>query len=475
MVSQKSQKGSIVEKIFGRLINTKTLNSIKIAFIGFTLLLSYISMASAVASDTSTFNKGKKWNDSTYYVSISGNDSWNGTIDYPWRTIQHAANTVVAGNTVYVEGGTYNEQVTITTSGRPGKYITFAAYPGQIATIDGTGILFKYNWGGLVWIMGASYINFIGFNVTHSNFTGIMVTSNYSGGYPSNILIQNNSINDTTSSGIYTEDGYKITYDGNEVTYAQTLEAVPYQQNEIVNMVRTNNFEIKNNKIHDNNHFESIDVKEGSSLGSIHDNTIIPIQSAGIYIDSQGKNARNIDVYNNRIYNGTSSQTRGIAIATENGATVKDVKVYNNRVYNNAAYGLGIASYSTGPVTDVTFSSNTVYNNSGVDSWGGGIIIEYTNATNVTIVNNIAYQNQARGDLVTDNGGNSALYTNLVGINPLFVNPSNQDFHLQSSSPAIDNGTSPNSTVFVPAFDFDYVTRPQGTGYDIGAYEYVQS
>jgi len=38
-------------------------------------------------------------------VSTSGDDSSAGTIAAPWRTIQHAANTVAAGATVYVFGG----------------------------------------------------------------------------------------------------------------------------------------------------------------------------------------------------------------------------------------------------------------------------------------------------------------------------------------------------------------------------------
>ena len=47
----------------------------------------------------------------TYYVSTKGNDSNPGTISSPWLTIQHAANTVSAGATVYVFGGVYNESV----------------------------------------------------------------------------------------------------------------------------------------------------------------------------------------------------------------------------------------------------------------------------------------------------------------------------------------------------------------------------
>jgi len=45
----------------------------------------------------------------TYYVSPTGNDSNLGSLSQPWRTITHAAQTVVAGDTVVVEDGTYVE------------------------------------------------------------------------------------------------------------------------------------------------------------------------------------------------------------------------------------------------------------------------------------------------------------------------------------------------------------------------------
>lgn len=43
------------------------------------------------------------------------------------------------------------------------------------------------------------------------------------------------------------------------------------------------------------------------------------------------------------------------------------------------------------------------------------------------------------------------------------------DFHLQPGSPCIDTGTDR----MAPPIDLDGVMRPQGFGYDMGAYEYV--
>src|SRR4029077_16595973 len=74
-------------------------------------------------------------------VATTGNDANAGTLAAPWRTIQHAANSVHPGDTVQGEGGVYKEIVTIPTSGNATQgYITFMSYPGQTATVDGTGL-----------------------------------------------------------------------------------------------------------------------------------------------------------------------------------------------------------------------------------------------------------------------------------------------------------------------------------------------
>jgi len=62
-----------------------------------------------------------------YYVSTGGSDSNPGTSDRPWRTIQKAANTMVAGDTVIVRAGDYAERVQVSRSGSSGAQITFQA------------------------------------------------------------------------------------------------------------------------------------------------------------------------------------------------------------------------------------------------------------------------------------------------------------------------------------------------------------
>ena len=59
-----------------------------------------------------------------YYVAPTGDNENPGTLDDPWQTIQKAAETLVAGDTVYIRAGTYFEQVIPLNSGSSSHFIT---------------------------------------------------------------------------------------------------------------------------------------------------------------------------------------------------------------------------------------------------------------------------------------------------------------------------------------------------------------
>lgn len=64
----------------------------------------------------------------TFYVSTNGGDNSPGNEAQPWRTIQKAANTMSAGDTVYVQSGHFDERVTTVRGGTaPENRITFRA------------------------------------------------------------------------------------------------------------------------------------------------------------------------------------------------------------------------------------------------------------------------------------------------------------------------------------------------------------
>jgi hypothetical protein len=66
-----------------------------------------------------------------------GDDASDGTESKPWRTINHALKRITAGQTLYLRGGTYFENIYCAVAGKPDAPITIRSYPGELATIDG--------------------------------------------------------------------------------------------------------------------------------------------------------------------------------------------------------------------------------------------------------------------------------------------------------------------------------------------------
>ena len=134
------------------------------------------------------------------------------------------------------------------------------------------------------------------------------------------------------------------------------------------------------------------------------------------------------------------------------------MQFYNNIVANNGGGGLLLGSTCEGaPSTNSQVYNNTIYHNAGncidLGVSGAGVTV-----TNSLFENNICYQNSS--DVISvNNGTGNVIDHNLLGTNPLFVNASGGDFHLQSGSPAIDAG------VVIPGLSFN------GSDPDLGALE----
>ncbi len=207
---------------------------------------------------------------STYYVSTTGSDSNPGTFGLPWLTIQHAANTLKAGATVYVLGGVYHESVNFPASGTASAPITFQSYPGQTAVIDGTGVSCCSSnptssgneTEGLINIVNQSYLTISGFeirNYTTDNEndtpTGVWITGSGTG-----IQILNNRVHNITTKSETNGNAFGISVYGTSKT---PITQLLISGNEVYDL-RTGNsesvnvdgnvtyFKITNNLVHDN-------------------------------------------------------------------------------------------------------------------------------------------------------------------------------------------------------------------------------
>lgn len=195
----------------------------------------------------------------------------------------------------------------------------------------------------------------------------------------------------------------------------------------------------------------------------------------------------------------------------------------NQVIGNTADYGAGFAfERSVGGVQNNIFAQNTsttqngggmlveaarvgIVNNTVADNQGSGIYLVNWNVdlspgqvpltgletARAGITNTILAGNNVGINVSTDNGEGSgaAMYNTLFGVgdssngvdrqgaigrnteyygDPAFIDPDSDNYHIGPSSAALNRGAS---GTLVPTTDIDRDTRPQGTGYDIGADE----
>ena len=100
-----------------------------------------------------------------YYVACRGDDSAAGTRSHPFRSINRALAAARAGDTVFVDNGTYYERIVFPRSGRKGAPIVLTARPGHIPTISHKRLPAKGR-TDMILIRGCSHITVEGLSIS---------------------------------------------------------------------------------------------------------------------------------------------------------------------------------------------------------------------------------------------------------------------------------------------------------------------
>jgi predicted outer membrane repeat protein len=191
----------------------------------------------------------------------------------------------------------------------------------------------------------------------------------------------------------------------------------------------------------------------------------------GAGMEISGASVRNCIFMSNSTPSGNSG---GAGICMQQSSSVDNCIFIDNTANGDSGQGGGLSNggtTSSSTVTNCTFWGN--------HAGGGGAGI-YNSASLLTIKNCIFWLNYSpvgpKQIFSTNANWISVIYscvqggysgTGNINADPLHANPPS-DVRLQSGSPCINVGTATGA----PAADIEGIPRPQGAGYDMGAYEY---
>jgi parallel beta-helix repeat protein len=419
-------------------------------------------------------------------LGSGGNDSNPGTLAQPFYTLWPAVTSAQPGDTIYARGGTYHYSVGqwLQCSGTASSWITIAAYPGENPVIDGSSMpASQYGLG-----IGGQYMVIRGFTV-----------QNASGGIGSwdwgHLKILDNTVSGAVSWGIYCGSATfgtstDILIDGNFVSHNDQANNPPCETcgwPAAISTYWADGVTISNNVSY-KNFGEGICITHSNHISVIH-NTVYDNFSLNIYLD----NARFCTIGSNLIYTTFDSTyyrfgapAVGIGCANEDFASanpLSDDLIINNVVLNGL-YGFGYGNYmSGGGMKNFIVANNTFYG--AVDTLFQ--VDPDAGHSNNLIENNVFYQ--TNGQNMSTMGGPLSAFTfshnawfggspgALAGagdilVSPMLTNPGTNtaaDYSPLAGSPLLDAGGS----VGVVTTDYLGNPRPQGSGYDIGAFESV--
>ncbi len=442
-----------------------------------------------------------------YYVSPNGNNSNPGTRERPWATPGYGSRQLRPGDTLIILGGKYilkryDDDIITPPSGNESSWIVIKGEDGSRPVLaGGENLLTAVN------LSGTSYVRIENLEITHDYSVsgsllffrdGIQVL----GSPASHIVLKDLYIHHIDEFGMNIQDvddlqvincrieycgfgalggpqgahgGWKnvkiqncrLSYSGH---YYQGGDGSnrPYDRPDGFGIEPSAGPILIEDTIAEHNYGDGIDSKAENTV--IKKCIVANNSCDGVKLWGSGSRIENTLIYGRGDENPETTPWAAIVIDQVEKAnstfeivnvTVDDALGGNYLFY--VQYGVNV------PVR--VLLRNTIFSGRGPDSH-----IYIGNSVTLSADHNLFYLPQS-GGIIIEHG--SKVYTqsnigelgegNIYG-DPLFIFPAwgkVGDYHLHTGSPAIDRGTANGA----PSVDLDGKTRPQGNGFDIGAYE----
>lgn len=427
----------------------------------------------------------------TNYVSITGNNSNDGSVGSPWLTIDFAADNSAAGDTVRVQPGVYEERVTPGVSGTSGSPITFFADGGVtncgwdissknylriIGFIVDTdqGACTKNN--TTVLISGANTgLEFWHNTFRNSNFNGIRLGA--SDGMTNCIFVGN--VCHTMGIGNFSGTAISIRGRNNFIAYNEVYDVDP----DAFNCFGTDNRFVGNythGMLEDGAGHPDIFQTGSSDNGfsrNLFENTLqigngtLGNEHAAQFSHGQAGNCTVCPDFTNNIIRGNiwhnlSSGTVGIN-QTEV-AAIRETRYYHNTTAD-AVTAAGLASTRYGIAWSGDGTANSfIHNNIEYDSWGSSattsLEVFYVEG-GLTINYNLAFDPDGSVTFAAPFSTQANAYGNS---NPDFVDFANDNFRLGGSSGAAGNGGPLTTVATASGSGTSFDTPDYGGGFFLG-------
>jgi hypothetical protein len=453
-----------------------------------------------------------------HYVNqkhASASDSNPGTESLPWLTIQHAADVAQPGDTVIIYPGSY-DRVTINRGGTAGNYVTFVGVNAPDQSLADPDALFDPDHP--VQIPGNSAVNAVmrGFTiqppylvtepVAYVRIENLEITDIAAGGYVGASAISMANTERIEIVGNFVHDVNPVAHGmglvgGSQANVGNVIKGNTLYRVQGVGMsIVGQNWLVEENEVS-----HGLDVHTGTGVYDGSDTDALRFFGSGHvvrsnyfhdYLDEEQLGDPHIDCFQtfsvypdsqfayDILIEGNVCDGFGQMLMTEDqseaGGGVD--KVHHLTFRNNIFRGARATAINGSNTGHLTFVNNLVI---GSHYTAVGLI----GSPYMTVQNNIFYNN-GDGSQLTDLDskiGSAWDYNihypdfswppkqpeydqhSMFGVEPGFVGPATGDYRPRCDSPAIDVGTVQHSF----NYDINTVARPQGAGWDIGAYEFV--